>query len=100
MYKKYKRGINITDEVDTVLISAGVFMAGIGLTMPVMLPLEIAASVCGCISVGVNLVRRKLTSEVQKHNKIKAIADSKINSIKDLISKALRDGQISDDGSV
>ena len=97
MYKKYKRGINITDGVDTVLISAGVIMAGIGLTVPVMLPLEIAAAVCGCIGVCVNLVRRKLTSKAQKHSNIKAIADSKINSIKDLISKALQDGQISDD---
>ena len=97
MYKKYKRGINITDGVDTVLISAEVIMAGIGLTVPVMLPLEIASAVCRCIDVCVNLVRRKLTSKAQKHNKIKAIADSKINSINNLISKALKDGQISDD---
>ena len=72
-------------------------MTGIGLTVPVKLPLEIAAAVCGCIGVCVNLVRCKLTSKAQKHNKIKAIADGKINSIKDLISKALQDGQISDD---
>ena len=72
-------------------------MAGIGLTVPIMLPLEITSAVRGCIGVCVNLVRRKLTSKAQKHNKIKAIADSKINSIKYLISKALQDGQISDD---
>ena len=63
-----------------------------------MLPLEIAAAVCGCIGVCVNLVRRKLTSKAQKHSNIKAIADSKINRIKDLFSKALQHGQISDDG--
>ena len=62
-----------------------------------MLPLEVAAAVCGCIGVCVYFVRRKLTSNSQKHSNIKAIADSKINSIKDLISKALRDVQISDD---
>ena len=67
LYKKYKRGINITDGVDTTLISAGVIMAGLGLTVPLMLPLEIIAIVCGCM-----------------------------NSIKDLISKALQDGQISE----
>ena len=73
MYKKYKRGNNITDGVDTVLISVGIIMAGIGLTVPVMLPLEIAAAVCGCIGVCVNLVRRKLTSKAQKHNKLKLL---------------------------
>ena len=45
LYKKYKRGINITDGVDTTLISAGVIMAGVGLTVPLMLPLEIIAIV-------------------------------------------------------
>ena len=44
----------------------------------------------------IKIVRRKLMSKAQKHGKIKVIADSKINSIKDLISKALQDGQIRD----
>ena len=47
LYKKYKRGINITDGIDTGLISASVIMAGGGLAVHVMLPLEIAAVVCG-----------------------------------------------------
>ena len=51
LYKKYKRGINITDGVDTVFISASVIMAGVGLFVPVMLPLEIVAIVCGCMGV-------------------------------------------------
>ena len=46
LYKKYKRGINFTDAIDTTtLISASVIMAGIGLAVPLMLPLEIAAIV-------------------------------------------------------
>ena len=36
-------------------------------------------------------------SNAQKHSHIKAIADSKRNSIEDFISKAFQDGQISDD---
>ena len=96
LYKKYKRGINITDGVDTTLISAGVIMAGVGLTVPLMLPLEITAIVCGCMGVCVKLVRRKLMSKTQKHYEIKTLGESKLNSIKDLISKALQDGQISE----
>ena len=60
-----------------------------------MLPLEIAAIVYGCMGACVKLVRRKLMSKAQKHYEIKIIGESKLNSVKNLISKALNDGQIS-----
>ena len=47
LYKKYKRSINVTDGVDTTLISGSVIMGGIGIAVPFMLPLEIAAIICG-----------------------------------------------------
>ena len=96
LYKQYKRGINITDGVDTALISTSVIMAGVGLTVPALLPIEIVAIVCGCMSVCIKLVRRKLMSKAQKHYEIKTLGVSKLNSIKNLISKALNDGQISE----
>ena len=95
LYKKYNRAINFTDSIDTTLISASVIMAGIGLAVPAMLPLEIAAILCGCMGACVKLVRRKLMSKAQKHYEIKTIGESKLNSVKNLISKALNDGQIS-----
>ena len=96
LYKKYKRGINITDGVDTSLISTSVILAGVGLAVPIMLPLEIAAIVCGSLGVCVKLVRRRLHVKVHKHYEIKTMAETKLNSIKDLISKALTDGDISE----
>ena len=96
LYKKYKSGINLTYSVDTVLISTSVILAGVGLTVPIMLPLEIAAVVCGSLGVCVKLVRRRLHTKSQIHYEIKTIADGKLNSIKYLISKALTDGQISE----
>ena len=96
LYKKYKRGINITDGVDSALISASVIMAGVGLAVPVMLPLEIVAIVYGCMGVCVKFLRRKLMSKTQKRYEIKTLGESKLNSIKSLISAALNDGQISD----
>ena len=96
LYKKYKRGTNLTDGFDTLLISTSVILAGVGLAIPVLLPLEIVAVVCGCMGVCVKAFRRKLMSKAQKHYEIKTIADSKLNSIKDLVSKALTDGQISE----
>ena len=98
LYKKYKRGINITEGVDISLISTSVIMAGVGLAVPVMLPLEIVAIVCGCMGVCVKLLRRKLMSKTQKHYEIKTLGESKLNSIKSLISTALNDRQISEQG--
>ena len=88
--------INLTDGVDTALISTSVIMAGIGLAVPMMLPLEIATIVCGCMGACVKLVRRKLMSKAQKHYEIKTRGESKLNSVKLLTSKALNGGQISE----
>ena len=96
LYKKYKRSINITDGVDTGLISASVILAGVGITVPIMLPLEIAAVVCGGLGMCVKLIRRKLMTKTQKHCNVQTIAESKLNSIKDIVSKALQDGEISE----
>ena len=48
--------MNATDGVDTVLISTSVVMAGVGLAVPALLPLEIAAILCGCAGVCMKLV--------------------------------------------
>ena len=96
LYKKYKRSINATDGVDTTLISGSVIMGGIGIAVPFMLPLEIAAIVCGVAGVCVKFIRRRLHSKAKKHYEIKTLADGKLNSVKDLISKALNDGQMSE----
>ena len=96
LYKKYKRSINITDGVDTGLISASVILASVGITVPIMLPLEIAAVVCGGLGMCVKLIRRKLMTKTQKHCNVQTIAESKLNSIKDIVSKALQDGEISE----
>ena len=96
LYKKYKRWINITDGVDTTLISSSIIIAGIGIAAPILLPLEIVAAACGALGVCVKFIRRRLTTKSQKHYEIKTMAKSKLNTIKDLISKALNDGQISE----
>ena len=83
----------MTDGVGTALVSTSVIMAGLGLIEPVMLPLEFAAVVCGCMGACVKLVRRKLMSKAQKHYEIKTLRESKLKSVKNLISKALNDGR-------
>ena len=79
-----------------VFISASIIMAGVGLAVPALLPIEIVAIVCGCMGICSKLVRHKLMSKAQKHYEIKTLGESKLNSIKNLISTALNDGQISE----
>ena len=71
-------------------------MAGVELAVPALLPIEIVAIVCGCMGVCIKLVRRKCISKAQTHYEIKTLGESKLNSIKNLISKALNDEQISE----
>ena len=96
LYKKCKRGVNATDGVDTSLITASVGLAGVGIAFPFLLPLQITAIVCASVGSLVKFARRKLTTKSKKHYEIKTMAECKLNSIKDLISKSLSDGQISE----
>ena len=57
LYKKYKKGINTSDGVDSVFISTSIIMGGVGLAVPALLPIEIVAIACGCIGVCIKLVR-------------------------------------------
>ena len=70
LYNKYKRGIDIADGVDIALISTSVIMLGVGLAVPVMLPLEIVAIVCGYMAVCVKLLRRKLIMRLKHLRKV------------------------------
>jgi hypothetical protein len=96
LYKKYKRVVNITDGVDTAFLTGGIILGSVGFAIPLLLPLEISAIVLGVLGGGLNLIRRKLNFKVKKHYEIKTLADSKINSIHNLISTALVDNKISE----
>ena len=104
LHKKYRSRINAVDAVDTVLISASVRMGigGVGLlstiiAAPVVLGLEIAALGCGLFGVVGKFISRRLLVKVKKHDEIRVLAESKLNNIADHVSKALADGQISDE---
>ena len=66
LYKRYKRGINIMDGIDTGLISISIAMASVGFAIPVLLPLEIAAACCAGLGVCVTVIRRRLNTKNQE----------------------------------
>ena len=52
---------------------------------------------CGLLGAGGKLIGRKLQEKAKKHNQIRVLADSKLNTIADHISAALADDKISDE---
>ena len=61
-----------------------------------MLPIEICAIASATVGTSIKILRHKLISKAQKHLEIKTIGETKLNTVKNLISKALNDGKISE----
>ena len=104
LYKKYRRGANVVDGLDTGLPVAGAPMAatGVGLlttiiAAPVAIGLQAGAIACGMLGAGGRFICRKLEAKARKHDQIRVLAVSKLNSITDRISAALTDDKISEE---
>ena len=104
LYKKYRRGVNAADGLDTALsvTSVGLAASGVGLlstiiAMPVAISLQAGAFVCGLLGVGGKVIGRRLQAKARKHDKIRVLPESKLNTIADHISVALNDDKISDE---
>ena len=104
LYKKYHRGVNTLNGIDTALLAAGMGMGigGVGLlstiiAAPVVLGLGIAILACGALGGTCKFVSRRLAVKAKKHNRIRILAESKLNTIADHVSTALLDGEISFD---
>ena len=100
--QKYRKAINVIDGIDTALVtsSLGMGVAGMGLlttiiVAPVVVGLEAAAVACGLAGIGGKYVSRRLLVKAKKHDEIHVFAQSKLNSITDVISNSPRDGHTS-----
>ena len=103
LYKKYHRGVNALDGIDTTLItvSMGLGVGGVGLlstivAAPVVLGLEAGSLACGILAVAGKYDGRRLATKAKKHDEIRVLANSKLNTVADHVSTALKDGEISD----
>lgn len=101
--KKYHRSAKIIGGVDNVLVlsTMGLGVAGIGvlstiIAAPIAIAMEGAALGAGLLSIIGTQVNKKLMLKAEKHEKIKVLAEAKLNTISDHISKALIDGVIDD----
>src|SRR5271156_1027335 len=99
-YKKIYNGF------DGLSVSASLICLGAGVSGVALLATVVAAPVCivlegialsgGLLAIISSIANRKIIKKLEKHEKICAIAISKLNSISNLVSKALEDGRIED----
>ena len=101
--KKYKRTHNIShiSAVGLGSLSAGLSSATLataltGLGIVASPALAGVAAVFGLLSAGFTVVSIRLERKVTKHEKIYTLALAKLNSVYELVSKALTDKRISD----
>ena len=102
--KKYFMAARIVDNVDTVLIAItlGGGTGGIGLlstviALPAVIAIEGVALFTGFLSIIGKYSVKKSTSKAEKHEKIKTIASTKLDTIALHISKALNDNKLTDE---
>ena len=104
LYKKYRRGANVVDGLDTALsvASVGLAASGVGLlstiiAVPSAIGIQAGTIVCGLLGAGGKFIGRKLQKRARMHDQIRVLAESKINTIADRISTALTADKISDE---
>ena len=88
LYKKYHHGVNTLNGIDTALLAAvmGMGIGSVGLlstiiAAPVVLGLVTAALACGVLRGTCKFVSRRLAVKAKKHNRIRILAESKLNTI-------------------
>ena len=102
--KKYKRCYNFLSRISTstgtlsfCLSDSGVGTAFSGVGLPLAASLGGLGLICGVVSVITAASAKKVSRKVTKHEKTVSVCESKINSLKDRISKALVDDRLSDE---
>ena len=74
----------------------GVVLLSTIVAAPVVLGLEVAALGCRLLGVADKLISRRLLVKAKKHDEVRVLVESKLNTIANHVSKALADGTISE----
>ena len=102
VYKKYKRArsalLNDSSGSGTLSVALcggglGTGLTGVGL--PVSVALGAVGGVCALTSVVTASLAKIISKKVSKHEKTVSVCQAKINTIKDVVSKALTDNRVS-----
>ena len=102
LHKKYSRAVNAVESLDVGVTAASIALGGVGTgllvtvvaapAVPIILGVGAA---CGLVSAGSKVAASRLRLKARTHDRIRVLAEGKLNSISSLVSKALEDGVIS-----
>ena len=99
--KKYHKAVKVVGNIDSALvtISMGLSVAGVGIlstviAVPAVIVMETTALGAGFLGIIGSQFNKMLMRKAEKHEKIKVIAETKLDTINGLISKALTDNKI------
>ena len=102
--KKYHRAVKVINNIDSALmtVSVGLSVVGVGIlstiiAVPAVIIMETTALGAGFLSIVGGQFNKMFMQKAEKHEKIKVIAETKLDTINGLVSKALSDNKISDD---
>ena len=98
LYNKYKKGYtacNVINNTSTI-IATGCGIAGLSLLVtivstPIVIVLEGVGLTMGGVALIASLTNKKLLTKLEKHERIMTLAISKLDTINDLVSKAIDD---------
>jgi hypothetical protein len=98
LFNKYKKGYSTCNAINDIstLVSAASAIAGLSLLVtivstPIVIVLEGVGLTMGGVALIASLVNKKLFKKLEKHEKIMILAISKLDTINDLVSKAIDD---------
>ena len=86
-----------TGTLSVVLSSSSLATTLSGFGLVIAAPVAGVSALLGAISAGCTAVHKRFTRKVVKHENTVTLAQSKLNSVSELFSKALTDGEISDE---
>ena len=102
--KKYHRAVKVVNNIDSALmtVSVGLSVVGVGIlstiiAVPAVIIMETTALGAGFLSIVGGQCNKIFVRKAEKHEKIKVIAETKLDTINGLVSKALSDNTISDE---
>ena len=101
--KKYFRAARIVDNVDTVLIAItldggvwGICLLSTVIAAPAVIAIEGVALFTGLLTIIGKYSLKESTSKAEKHEKIKTIGSTMLDTIASHIFKALNDNKVTD----
>ena len=97
MSQRLVKNQHINRNISFCLSGSGVGTAFSGVGLPLAASLGGLGLICGVVSIIAGEAGKKVSRKVTKHEKTVSVCESKINSLKDRISKALADDRISDE---